>query len=88
MLGVGFSEILLIAIVALVFVGPQKLPELMRQLGRIFVQVRRVSNEMKHSFESAIQDAETEEALKKTSQMLKPSELLKSLDVKESDKKP
>ena len=72
MFGIGFSEILLIAIVALVLVGPQKLPDLMRQLGRIFVQVRRVSNEMKHSFDAAIQEAEMEEFLKKTPKTLPP----------------
>ena len=60
MFGIGFMEFVLIAVVCLVFFGPKKLPEIMQQLARLFVQVRRMSNEAKSAFDTVIQDAERE----------------------------
>ncbi|HLE10018.1 MAG: hypothetical protein A2504_00790 [Bdellovibrionales bacterium RIFOXYD12_FULL_39_22] len=34
MFGLGAGEILLIAVIALLFIGPQKLPEIAKQLGK------------------------------------------------------
>ena len=59
MFSVGFLEICVIAVVALIFVGPKQLPDLMKQAGRFFVQARRMSNEVKASVDSVIRDAET-----------------------------
>lgn len=58
MFSVGFFELCIIAVVALVFIGPQKLPELMQQAGRFFVQARRMSNEMRSTVDTVIHDAE------------------------------
>ena len=58
MFSIGFFELCIIAVVALVFIGPKKLPELMQQAGRFFVQARRLSNEMRSAMDTVIQDAE------------------------------
>jgi Tat protein translocase TatB subunit len=58
MFGIGFFELCIISIAALVFIGPQKLPEFMRQIGKVFVQVRRISNEVKSNVDEAIYAAE------------------------------
>lgn len=47
MLGLSFSELLVIAIVALVAVGPQKLPGLLRTLGTWGRKLRTMSQEMR-----------------------------------------
>lgn len=60
MFGIGFLEICVIVIVALVFVGPKKLPEMMKQAGKFFVQVRRMSSEVKNTMDDVIHDAEIE----------------------------
>ncbi|MDD9950619.1 MAG: Sec-independent protein translocase protein TatB [Zetaproteobacteria bacterium] len=60
MFGIGMMELLLIGVVALVVVGPQKLPELMKQLGKIFVQIRQMTTEVRDSMETVIHDAEQE----------------------------
>ena len=57
----GFGEILLLAVLALVVVGPKDLPRLMRGLGRAAAQVRRLSDEFKASFDQMAREAEVEE---------------------------
>ena len=54
-----FLEICIIALFAIIFVGPQKLPELMRQTGKLFIYLRRLSNEAKYTLNEAIEETET-----------------------------
>ncbi len=49
MFGIGLTEILLILVVALLVVGPKKLPELARALGRGLAEFRRTADEFKES---------------------------------------
>jgi len=60
MFGIGIFELIVIAVVALVFVGPKRLPELMRQGGKLFVQLRRTANDVKSQFDGVISQAEEE----------------------------
>jgi sec-independent protein translocase protein TatA len=62
---VGWQEMVVIFIVALVLFGPKKLPELGRTLGRAISEFRRASNELKSTFEREMQSLEREgESLK------------------------
>ena len=54
MLGLGWGEILVIMVIALVIVGPEKLPELSRQLGRAVRQFRKVTGDAQEQLRSAI----------------------------------
>jgi sec-independent protein translocase protein TatB len=47
MFDIGFSEILVIAVVALVVVGPERLPKVARTLGHMFGRLQRYVNEVK-----------------------------------------
>ncbi len=49
MFGIGLTEILLILVVALLVVGPKKLPELARTLGKGLAEFRRTADEFKES---------------------------------------
>jgi Tat protein translocase TatB subunit len=60
MFGIGFFELVIIAVVALVVVGPKRLPEVMKQAGRLFVHLRRTANDVRSSFEQVIREAEEE----------------------------
>ena len=60
MFGIGMMELLVIAVAILVFVGPQKMPELMRQAGRLFVHMRRTATEVRSTFDGVVRDAEAE----------------------------
>jgi sec-independent protein translocase protein TatB len=55
---IGFWEFSLIAIVALVVVGPEKLPELTRTVGKLMGRARRTMRELKYELE---RNAEFEE---------------------------
>jgi sec-independent protein translocase protein TatB len=47
MFDVGFSEIVMIAVVALIVIGPEKLPKTARMLGHLFGRLQRYVNEVK-----------------------------------------
>ena len=65
MFGIGFPELLLIAVIALVVIGPQRLPDLARALGRGFAEFRRASDELKRTFEEETRAARAEELRQK-----------------------
>lgn len=47
MFDIGFSEILLIAVVALLVIGPERLPKVARTLGHLFGRMQRYVNDVK-----------------------------------------
>ncbi len=47
MFGVSFSEVVLIAVVTLIVVGPRRLPEILGQLGRWVGRLRQMTTEMR-----------------------------------------
>jgi Tat protein translocase TatB subunit len=48
--GIGMTELLVILTVALIVLGPKKLPELARSLGKGLAEFRRASSEMRREF--------------------------------------
>lgn len=52
-MNIGPGEVLLLAIFALIFFGPKRLPEIGRQIGRAMAEVRKLSRE----FESEVKQA-------------------------------
>jgi TatA/E family protein of Tat protein translocase len=51
MFGIGMPEMLLILAIALIVIGPKKLPDLAKSLGRAFGEFKKATNELKESFE-------------------------------------
>jgi sec-independent protein translocase protein TatA len=54
MWNLGFPELVVIFVVALVIFGPRKLPELGRSLGRGLSEFKRASNELKRTWEDEV----------------------------------
>ncbi len=61
MFGMGFSEILLVAIIAVLFLGPDKLPEAMVQIAKFFKSFKSSINEAKSSIEQEMKIQELKE---------------------------
>ncbi len=61
MLGLGFGEIILVLIVALLVLGPEKLPQLAQQLGKGLREFRRLANDFQHNLNEI--EHETRQAL-------------------------
>ena len=53
---IGPLEILVVMVVALLVFGPEKLPEMARNLGRTATQLRRMAQDMKDEFATALDD--------------------------------
>ncbi|HET8734688.1 MAG TPA: twin-arginine translocase TatA/TatE family subunit [Anaeromyxobacteraceae bacterium] len=51
MFGLGFGEIVVILVLALVLLGPQKLPEVAKQLGKGLRDFRKATDDLKGQFE-------------------------------------
>ena len=55
---IGFPEMLVIAVLALLIFGPRKLPELARSLGKALAEFRRASNDIRMTIEEEVREAE------------------------------
>ena len=64
MFGIGWTELLIIAIVAMVVVGPKDLPRLMRTFGHYAGKLCRVANELKQQVDEAMREVELVEVRK------------------------
>jgi sec-independent protein translocase protein TatB len=62
MFGLGFTEILVILVVALLVFGPDRLPELARSLGRGLAEFRRASSDLRRSVLDAAEESRRPEA--------------------------
>ena len=56
--GLGSLEILLILALGLVVLGPRRLPEVARQLGRFYGQIRRTTFELRSTLDQEIREEE------------------------------
>ncbi len=65
MWNLGFPEIVIIFIVALVIFGPRKLPELGRSLGRGLSEFKKASNELKRTWEDEVESVKHEVEVEK-----------------------
>ncbi len=77
MFDIGGLELLIIAVVLIVVVGPKDLPKMLRTFGRVTSQMRRMAGDFRKQFDEALQEAELDE-LRKTAQDVR------SLDPRES----
>ncbi len=63
MFGIGFTELLFVLIVALIVLGPDKLPAMAKTLGKAFVEFRRAGEEIKRSINGMNLESHVREAL-------------------------
>lgn len=64
MFDIGFSELALLFVVALIVVGPERLPGLARTVGRWVAKARRMVTDVKGEIEREIQVEEVKQAMR------------------------
>ena len=69
MFDIGWSELLLIGIVALIAIGPKELPGALRTLGQWMGKVRRMASEFQNQFHEAMREAELADLKKEVDEM-------------------
>jgi len=85
MFEIGWSELLVIAVVAIVVVGPKELPRMMRTFGSYMGKVRRMVGDFQRQFDEVVRESEFEE-LRKAIHSVRDS--TPSLDLKAPIDKP
>jgi sec-independent protein translocase protein TatB len=71
MFGIGMPEMLLILAVALIVIGPKKLPDLAKSLGRALGEFKRATSDLKESIQAETGLDEVRDTLKETKTDLK-----------------
>ena len=64
MLDVGWTEILVIAIVLIIVVGPKDLPQMLRTFGRMVSKMRGMASDFRQQFDEALREADLEDVKK------------------------
>ena len=64
MFGIGLPEMIIIAVVALIFIGPDKLPGVLRSIGKGLVELKRATSDVRSTVHEEMQKIEEEIELK------------------------
>ena len=72
MFDIGWGELVVIGIVALIAIGPKELPTVLRTLGQYMAKIRRMASDFQGQFQEAMREAEMAD-LKKQAEDLKSS---------------
>jgi sec-independent protein translocase protein TatB len=69
MFEIGWGELLVIGIVALIAIGPKELPGVLRMVGQWMGKVRRMASEFQNQFNEAMREAEMADLKKQVEEM-------------------
>jgi Tat protein translocase TatB subunit len=72
MFGIGMTELLVILTIGLIVIGPKKLPELARSLGKGLAEFRRASTEMRREFLEVADEARIDPPTEQTPEPSEP----------------
>jgi sec-independent protein translocase protein TatB len=75
MFDIGWTELLIIGVVALIVIGPRDLPEMFRTLGRVTAKLRSMAREFQRAMESAADEAGVKDVAKDLKSVANPKGL-------------
>ncbi len=86
MFDIGFWELILISIIALVFIGPERLPGAIRTVGRFVRTTKSMANNIKNELSQELQIDEMQNEFHKVKDNLnmKPQELSKFISINDN----
>lgn len=73
MFGIGFPELLLIMALALIVLGPKRLPDLARALGRGIAEFKKATDELKQTIQDETRISEQRERLVQQGKLQPPA---------------
>ncbi len=87
MFGIGMPELVIIMVIALIVIGPQKLPELARSLGKGLAEFKKATDDFKQNMDAETRNEEEKERLARLAEVkaqaeakpVQPSEELKDV---------
>jgi sec-independent protein translocase protein TatB len=80
MFDIGWSEFILIGIVALIAIGPKELPGALRTLGQWMGKLRRMASEFQGQFQEAMREAEIADLKKQVDDMTSQAQSYANFD--------
>ena len=87
MFGIGMPELIMVFVIALIVIGPKKLPDLARALGRGIAEFKKATNEVKANLEIGEVEEELrgmeEELADSVSGLIKQSEIAEESEAKD-----
>ena len=90
MFDIGWTELLLIAVVAIVVIGPKDLPRAMRTVGQWTTKMKRMAGDFQRQFNEAVREAELDDVKNQVTKLGKidpMADLKKSLTKVDTDLK-
>ena len=66
MFGIGFGEILIVLLIAIIFIRPEDLPKFLASAGRLYGQIKRMYNEIIRAKDKIIKEIDKESSLDDT----------------------
>jgi Tat protein translocase TatB subunit len=85
--GIGFTEMLLLAVIALIVVGPQKLPKIARTVGQLTRQARNAWQNLQSELQSELDAEHNKKIMDSTREMMEKATGVFSTDL-EQDSNP
>jgi sec-independent protein translocase protein TatB len=80
MFDIGWSELVVIGVVALIAIGPKELPGVLRTVGQYMGKVRRMASEFQGQFQEAMREAEMADIKKSVDEMTESAKGLTNFD--------
>ena len=87
MFDIGWSELLVIGIVALIAIGPKELPGVLRTVGQYMGKIRRMASEFQGQFQEAMREAEMGDLKKQVDEMTDTAKSFTNYDPMEDIRK-
>jgi sec-independent protein translocase protein TatB len=69
MFDIGWSELVVIGVVALIVIGPKELPSVLRNIGQVMSKLRSMASEFQGQFQEALREAELDELRKQAEKL-------------------